>query len=286
VKRDPLRDGFLLAAAVWVIAIAVGLVPGGVDARTFYDHLWQPYGGDYASLEGFYWPPPAALALRPFTLLGFQPFAALMTGAGLAAVAWIGGRWAFLLLFFPPVWWDVSAGNVNVVIGAASLAMVARPGWLAIPALTKVTPGLVVGWFLVRREWRQAAVALGFTAALCAVSLVLAPELWPAWIGTMLANEGYAGPGYFVIEWPLIPRLGVAAVLVAWGASQGHRWVLPVAAWLAIPVLWWSTAACLVAVLRDHHGRVLSADRIPSPAREGEQQSGGVVVGERPIEVG
>ncbi len=37
--------------------------------------------------------------------------------------------------------------------------------------LTKITPGIGLLWFAVRREWRALAIALGATAAIASVSL-------------------------------------------------------------------------------------------------------------------
>lgn len=251
MKRDPLRDGYVVAAAVWTVAIAVGLVGGGVDARTFYDNLAMPYVvRDYAAGEGFYWSPVAALVLRPITILGFQPFAAALTGIGLAALYWVGGRWAWALLFFPPVWWDLSSGNVNTLLGASAALGLRYPALWAIPLLTKVTPGLGILWFAVRREWRAFVVALVATAGLVLASFVVAPTLWWDWISALTSNSvAYAGPGYFTVPIPLLPRLPLAALLVAWGALTNRRWTVPVAAWFAIPVLWWTTAAMLVAAV-------------------------------------
>ena len=251
VTIDPLRDGYFLAAAVWTLAIVVGIVPPGVDATHFYHGLFPPYGvTDYAAGDGFYYPPPAALVMTPLALLGLPILAATLTGCGLLALYVLLGRWAWLGLFFPPVWWDITAGNVNTIIGATALLGFARPGWWAVPLLTKVTPGVGVLWFAFRREWRSLALGLGTAAVLCVVSLVIAPQLWRDWLEELAANDpSYAGPGYFTVGIPLAPRLLVAIFLVSLGAARGWRWMIPIAVWLAIPVLWWSTPAVLVAVI-------------------------------------
>lgn len=248
---DPRIMGFALAGSLWVGAIVTGLIPAGTDAVNFYAHLSNPYAvTEYASGQGFYYAPPVALAMQLVRPLGLPVFAALISGLGLLALGWIGRRWAWLLLFFPPVWWDIAGGNVNTIIGAAAVAMIARPGWVAVPLLTKVTPAVIGLWWIVRREWGEAGRAIVVTVLLCVPSLVLTPHWWGAWILSLASNgTGYTGPGYFTIPVPLLPRLALAAILVAWGAHTNRRWTLPAAACVALPVLWWSGLAVAVGLI-------------------------------------
>jgi hypothetical protein len=271
---DPLRDGYFVAVGIWVVAIAVGAVPPGVDATHYYNGLFPPYGTtDYAAGDGFFYPPPAALVLLPLAWLGLPILSATLTGCGLLALSVLLGRWAWLGLFFPPVWWDVSAGNVNTIIGAAVVLGFLRPGWWAVPLLTKVTPGIGVIWFLLGREWRPLSFALATTAVACGISMIVAPELWRNWTEALLSTDpNYAGSGYFAIPIPLAPRLLIAVLVLGLAAAAGWRWMVPIAAWLAVPVLWWSTLAVLVAVvpLLRRRGAVdaltlLSREPEPSP---------------------
>jgi hypothetical protein len=253
--RDPLGDGYILAATVWILAIATGVVSAGIDAANFYSHLDDPYGvHDYAAGTGFYYAPPVALVLRLLLPFGVHVFAALMSGIGLAALGWIGGRWAWALLFFPPVWWDISAGNVNTLIGAAAVAFLARPAWMGVLALTKITPGIVGLWWVIRGEWRALREAALVTGAICLVSLIIVPGWWIAWVSGLLSNGTSYVPAIFAVPVPLLPRLVVAALLVMTGARRGWRWMLPLAACAALPVLWWSGLAVLVGMLAsDRH---------------------------------
>ena len=57
---------------------------------------------------------------------------------------------------------------------ACVLALVGL-GWpaaWALPLLPKVTPGIGVVWFLVRREWRSLAIAVGLGIAVCTAVIV------------------------------------------------------------------------------------------------------------------
>ena len=248
----PAVAGYIVASVLWVGAILVGLIPAQGDALNYYNHLDPPYAQhDYASGAGFYYAPPMLLLAKLVALAGPQVFYAVCVALGLAAVGWIGGKWAVALLFFPPVWWDISAGNVNTVIGACAVAMLARPGWIAVPLLTKVTPGIVGLWWVVRGEWTAVRTAGLVTGGVCVLSFVVAPSWWLLWAQALVSNgTGYIPP-IFAVPVPLLPRLGLAALLVVWGARRNRRWVLPAAACLSLPVLWWSGLAALAALLRD-----------------------------------
>jgi hypothetical protein len=113
--------------------------------------------------------------------------------------------------------------------------------------LTKVTPGIGVLWFAVRREWRPLAIAVGLTGALAAISFVLTPDLWFRWFDVLTGSVTLTRPS--VLEIPVLPRLAVAAVLVAVAAWRGWYAVVPVAATLALPAIWVNSLAMLVAVV-------------------------------------
>jgi Glycosyltransferase family 87 len=197
------------------------------------------------------------LLFAVLSTFGLSVFAATLTAVGFASLYVIAGRWAWALLFFPPVWWDLSAANASTLIGAAVAVGPSRPGLFAIPLLTKVTPGVTVLWFAFRREWRSLAVAIATTGPICAASALIAPQLWLEWITGLVGNNpGYAGPGFFSIQVPVLPRLLVAVPLLAWAALTNRVGLLPVIAFLATPVLWYTTAATLAAV--EYRRRVAS----------------------------
>jgi hypothetical protein len=112
--------------------------------------------------------------------------------------------------------------------------------------LTKVTPGIGLLWFAVRREWRALGIALGATAAISAVTLVFLPSQWLGWL-EMLRDSAGAQQPLPALPIPLWLRLPVAAAIVWWGARHNARWTVPVAATLALPALWIGGLAILVA---------------------------------------
>jgi len=112
----------------------------------------------------------------------------------------------------------------------------------AFPILTKITPAVGLLWFAVRREWRALATAVGVTAAIVVVSFALSPSAWADWIAFLLASPGRSEM--------LLPRLVIAALLVALGAMTGRRWLVPVAVWLSLPVVWINSWVILLAIIR------------------------------------
>ena len=126
------------------------------------------------------------------------------------------------------------------------------PAAWALMFLTKVTPGVGVIWFLVRREWRSLAIALGTTAAIAAVSYLLDPAAWRQWIELLRSDASGAGNAAFTtVGWyvpiALAPRLAAALLVTAVAGLTSRRWLLPVAVALAMPVLWANALAVLAA---------------------------------------
>lgn len=240
-KRAPAVAGAVGFIVAWLIA--TGLVPQSIPAGFDSIAYWlvdpaNPYTAqDYAEHAGFYYPPAAA---QVAALLNWMPWEWFLVAWGTLMAATfvaLAGPWAPpLLLLVPTVAVMLLAGNAEMLILLAAAAGFRHPWAWAFPLLTKVTPGIGLLWFAVRREWRSLGVALGATAAIVALSFALAPELWSRWIGLLVANEG-ALPT-LAIPIPLLPRLVAAALLVAWGARTDRPQTVVVAAWLAQPVLW------------------------------------------------
>jgi hypothetical protein len=114
--------------------------------------------------------------------------------------------------------------------------------------LTKITPGIGLLWFAVRREWRSLAIAIGATGAVVAVSYVLMPDAWRTWPQVLANNVGKNGT-WAAVPIPLAVRLPFAVALVVWGARTNRRWTVPVSAMLALPALWYGGLSIMVAVL-------------------------------------
>jgi hypothetical protein len=140
--------------------------------------------------------------------------------------------------------------------------------------LTKITPGVALLWFALRREWRSLAIALGATAFVLAVSFAILPGQWRAWVELLVANQGKGGT-WAAIPIPLIVRAPIGVLLVIWGAPRNQRWTVPVCAMLALPALWYGSLSMLLAVIPlttpEERGRAWArvrgwVTRAPAPA--------------------
>src|SRR5262249_7544794 len=118
---------------------------------------------------------------------------------------WMSGRNWLPLLAFPPILFELSMGNIHLLLAAAIVLAFPWPAAWSFVLLTKVTPGVGLLWFGVRREWRALAIALGVTLAVVVVGFVLAPSAWLDWIRSLQQTEPSIGPN--VIPIPLAPRL-------------------------------------------------------------------------------
>ena len=207
----------------------------------------------------FVYTPVAAQLLTPFLQLPFPVFVALIRFVDLVALVALAGPATLPALFLPPVAAEINAANINFPMGLAILAAFRWPGLWAFPLLTKVTPGVGVIWFAVRREWRPFAIAVGITAGLAAVSFLANPSLWFEYVEFLANDTPHAGGWPF--PYPLWLRLPLAIALVIWGARTDRRWVVPAAALLALPRLYFQSPALLIAVLPTLHGGWASIER-------------------------
>ncbi len=249
-RLRPIRDGAILACLVLAGAHALGLIQTGVDAHAYWaaDPL-QPYGAVRdGEQDAYFYSPAFTQLLGPLHLLPWPWFIALWTLALTAALVWQAGLWTGFVLLLVPVFADLTVGNIHLLMGAAIVAGFRWPWLWALPLLTKVTPGVGLLWFAVRREWRNLAIALGASGVFALVSFVIAPSLWFRWIEIL--GETATGPDWvFTIPVPLWARLAIAVPLVVWGARTDRLWTVPVAAMLGLPILRVNGLAMLVAVI-------------------------------------
>jgi hypothetical protein len=237
-------------AFFWLWLIGAQSTFAEVDAEAYWgltvDRLYvDVHLGDQ---DAFLYSPVVAYLFLPFSSLPFEVFYAILAAVNLAALVWIlRPELAALSLFLIPVSNEVARGNVHILLAAAIVLGFRYSGTWAWVLLTKVTPGVGVLWFGVRREWRALGIALGVTGALVAVSFLLTPDLWFRWFAVLTGSVEITRPS--VLEVPVLPRLVVAAVLVAVAAWRGWFAMVPVAAMLALPAIWVNSLAMLVAVV-------------------------------------
>lgn len=252
-RNRALRDGLGLAGLLFAAYLFAIVAP---SARTFgfdayaYWHLdmENPYRLAAGSLGAFTYTPAAARLFAPAALLSWPAFLTIWLGILVASMAWLGWRRALLVLAFPPVAVELYHGNIHLLIAVAIALGFRYPAAWAFVLLTKVTPGVGLIWFAVRREWRQLGIALTATAAIVAVSVVVDGRLWAAWLSDAVVRVASEGVDQQTLPIPLIVRLPAAALLVAWGGLTDRRWTVPAAAALGLPVLWFAGLAILAAI--------------------------------------
>ena len=152
-----------------------------------------------------------------------------------------------LFVFALPVaFFEIWGGNIHLLLALAIVAGFRWPGTWSFVLLTKVTPGIGLLWFAARREWRKLAIALGTTAVIVGASLLIDANLWRSWIELLVreAGGGTASEGHIPI--PLWLRLPIAAALAIYAGRTDRKWLLPVVAFIAMPVLWWGSLSVLV----------------------------------------
>jgi hypothetical protein len=254
--------GILAAVIVWLLVIALsdptvnvtdplsGRLVTAQDARSYYGfNLADLYAGrtNWNTIGAYPYSPAFALLVYPLDLLPWSLFVAAWTAILLLAAFLLTGPELFLVGLAVGLM-EIAGGNISLLLALAIVAGFRHPWTWAFVLLTKITPGIGLLWFALRREWRQLAIALGATAAIVAVSYLFLPGAWQAWIDLLLANTGKGGT-WAAIPIPLVIRLPIGVLLIVWGAPRNQRWVVPVGAMLALPALWYGSLSMLLGVI-------------------------------------
>jgi len=157
----PMRDGAIVACVVLAIAHFTGYVQTGVDAHSYWaSNPLDPYGAVRpGQQDAYFYAPVFTQLLGPLHLLPWPAFIGLWTLFLSAALVWQAGLWTGIALLFVPVFADLTVGNIHLLLAAAIVAGFRWPWLWALPLLTKITPGVGLLWFVVRREWLNLAIA-------------------------------------------------------------------------------------------------------------------------------
>ena len=250
-QRRAIRDGLIIAGVIFNATLVIFWLPRlylWIDAEAWWHiDLANLYSAmhDPGEIGAFRYAPAIAWLFLPGTWVSWPALiAAYLALNGVALVA-MTGRWALLFLVaFPPVLLELVNGNISIFMALAVWAGLRWPAAWAFLLLTKVTPGVGVLWFAGRREWRGLAIALGFTVAIVAIGFAIAPNLWLDWFQVLTIASGVPpSPGVP----PLLLRLPIAGVLALWAGRTGRAWVVPIAVYLALPILWLQGLAILTA---------------------------------------
>jgi hypothetical protein len=254
--------GFVLAAVLWVLVIVWsdpsiqatqpwnGQPVTAQDARSYYGFNYADlYAGrtDWNSIGAYPYSPAFAQLLYPLNLLPWPLFVAVWTAILIAAVWALTGPDYFLLGLVVGAM-EIAGGNISILLALAIVKGFRHPWTWSFVLLTKITPGVGLLWFAIRREWRQLAIALGATAAIVAVSYLVMPSAWHDWIELLRGNTGKGGT-WAAIPIPLLIRGPIGVALIVWGALRNQRWTVPVGAMLALPALWFGSLSMLLGVI-------------------------------------
>ncbi len=248
--------GVAVAVLAWALVVIFSEPWGrlwgtGQDARCYYQAtLADPYlHSSWNDPIAYVYSPAFLQLVTPLTALSWQAFMAVWTAILIAAARFLTGpRLLAAGLFFPFTAMEIAGGNVSLLLAAAVVLGFRWPWTWSIVLLTKITPGIGLLWFAVRREWRSLAIALGATAAITVVSALFMPTAWRDWIEVIVSNAGKGGT-WAAVPVPLWIRLPAAIALVVWGARTDRPWTVPVASMLSLPALWYGGISMLLAVI-------------------------------------
>ncbi|HEY7737086.1 MAG TPA: glycosyltransferase family 87 protein [Candidatus Limnocylindrales bacterium] len=254
--ETPAWVGVGVALAVWLLVAAFSEPWGRLwgtaqDARCYWQAtLADPYlHSEWNDPIAYVYSPAFLQLVTPLSALPWQAFVAVWAAIAIAVTRWLTGpRLLAAGLLFPFTAMEIAGGNIHLLLAGAIVAGFRWPGTWALVLLTKITPGIGLLWFAVRREWRALFIAGGVTAVIVAASFIVLPGAWRQWLDVILANAGRGGT-WASVPVPLWIRLPLAVALVVWGARTDRRWTVPVASMLALPALWYGGLSMLLAVI-------------------------------------
>lgn len=207
------------------------------------------YVGQIGERTNFPYAPPWAVVAAGLTFLPPLLVQAALIVLDLLAIRYVAGSWRGVgwVLLWPLTVFVISAGNIDLLIGASIVLAWSRPvspgqaAPLTLMAFAKLAPALA----LPPARWREVAL----TALLCLAVTLPVLGLWPEWLAYLVRQ-----PASIAISLPLPPwywRLPVALALAALGSFILRRpWVSALAVVVAMPSLYLSTSVILIAPLR------------------------------------
>jgi hypothetical protein len=246
--------GWLVAGGAWIVLVTLAQ-PLGRQLRTGQEafcywvaNLQSPYAlSDWTEPVAYVYSPAFLQVVTPLTQLPWLEFFGVWTALLLLAVRYLAGPRLFAVgILIATI--ELVGGNISLFLAVAMVVGFRWPAAWAFVVLTKVTPGIGLLWFAVRREWRSLGIALGTTTLVVAVSALLMPGAWLEWLALLARLAGREGT-WAAVPIPFLVRLPFAVALVVWGARTDRRWTVPVAGMLALPALWYGSFSMLLAVI-------------------------------------
>jgi hypothetical protein len=226
-----------------------GTLGPGQDAHAYWLALrgasYVPYAATPGEYGAYLYSPAFLQTLSPVLAFAWPQFLSLWTALLLGALLVLCGPFLFVLAL-PVAFFEIWGGNIHLLLALAIVVGFRHPASWAFVLLTKVTPGVGLIWFGVRREWRHLAIAGAATTLVIGLSLAIDRHAWQGWLD-LLSAQAPSAPPRGSIAIPIGLRLPVAASIIVFAAAYDRRWLVPVGVFLAMPVLWWGGVSILMA---------------------------------------
>jgi hypothetical protein len=238
--------GIGLAIFYWWLLTGTGGKPA--DAWAYWSAnpaALYPTGDDWRA-TGYVYSPAFELVAGISRTLPFETFVAVYRAVLLGIVVYLAGPLTMLVLFLFPVASEINAGNIQLLLALAVIASFRWPATWAFVILTKLTPGVGLLWFVLRRQWRHVGIALGVTGLIVVATAMVWPDRWAGYIHLLTA---YAPPAPNPWYLPLWVRLPFAVAILVVGAWRNWRWTVVAGAALALPIYWSISPSMLLGVL-------------------------------------
>ena len=170
----------------------------------------------------YHYPPPLAQVLAPLTIFVPSVLYLLVYRVLELLTTWeLAGRRMLpmlALIAFIPVAVELRFDNVHLFMALAIVLGLGRWPWVfAVAAAVKLSPGLGIVYLALRRRWRDAVIAAVVGGVIAAVSFLLAPDLWRAWLDSIQGRTDMTGNSLLPIPYLLGPS---SAWGLPWSAAS------------------------------------------------------------------
>ncbi len=258
--------GIIACVTYWLYLTTGGGLPVDVHAYWAADPNDLYRHGPGPADDAYLYAPAFEFVAGWWRGIPFEAYAAIWRAVLLIMLVYLAGPFTLFVMLTVPVASEINAANIQIPLALAVVLGFRWPATWAFVILTKVSPGVGLLWFAIRREWRHLMIAIAATAAIAAVSFVLTPRSWVEYLTLLTSYPAPSVSPYYLSLWT---RLPVAIAFIAWGAWTNRRWALVVGATVALPVYWITSSAMFVGVLpyaRQVLGRWISARARSAPA--------------------
>ena len=198
-------------SSCWPSRTSAHCGPARKRSRTGSPRLDAPYAqADWTTTGAYVYSPAFLQLVSPLQHLPWLAFVGVWTALLMLAVRYLTGPRLFIVgVLLASA--ELAGGNISLLLAVAIVLGFRWPAAWALILLTKVSPGIGLIWFAVRREWRNLAIALGATVIVVATSAAIMPWAWVDWIGVLTHVAGRDGT-WAAVPIPFLVRLPFAIV--------------------------------------------------------------------------